>query len=206
MMEVLLGDRAVGDGHKCYVIAEIGINHNGDPLIAERLIDVAAFAGCAAVKFQKRTIEVVYTPDELAKRGLPATIFVAPARIDGHVFWWDALSANDGALDRGVRDHALNHLAGADEPVRAWAARTAAGCCPVPSATRRWDCGCFRRRLRRFGLRSGLRCFCWWRGCHLWARQPAGLLMGRQGRVDRGALRYRPAQRLRPGQHDNDRP
>jgi N-acetylneuraminate synthase len=66
-MEVLLGDRAVGDGHHCYVIAEIGINHNGDPQIAERLIDVAAFAGCEAVKFQKRTVDVVYTPDELAK-------------------------------------------------------------------------------------------------------------------------------------------
>src|SRR6478672_10039941 len=66
-MEVLLGDRAVGDGHHCYVIAEIGINHNGDPQIAERLIDVAAFAGCEAVKFQKRTVDVVYTPEELAK-------------------------------------------------------------------------------------------------------------------------------------------
>src|SRR4051795_11236174 len=66
-MEVLLGDRAVGDGHHCYVIAEIGINHNGDPQIAERLIDVAAFAGCEAVKFQKRTVDVVYTADELAK-------------------------------------------------------------------------------------------------------------------------------------------
>ena len=66
-MEVLLGDRAVGDGHRCYVIAEIGINHNGDPQIAERLIDVAAFAGCEAVKFQKRTVDVVYTPEELAK-------------------------------------------------------------------------------------------------------------------------------------------
>ncbi len=66
-MEVLLGDRAVGDGHRCYVIAEIGINHNGDPQIAERLIDVASFAGCEAVKFQKRTVDVVYTPEELAK-------------------------------------------------------------------------------------------------------------------------------------------
>src|SRR3982751_2354286 len=66
-MEVVLGDRAVGDGHKCYVIAEIGINHNGDPQIAQKLIDVASFAGCEAVKFQKRTVEVVYTPAELAK-------------------------------------------------------------------------------------------------------------------------------------------
>jgi N-acetylneuraminate synthase len=66
-MEVLLGDRLVGDGHPCFVIAEIGINHNGDPQIAKKLIDVASLAGCEAVKFQKRTIDVVYTPEELAK-------------------------------------------------------------------------------------------------------------------------------------------
>jgi N-acetylneuraminate synthase len=67
MPEVYLGDRAVGDGHPCYVLAEIGINHNGDVATAKKLIDVAALAGCEAVKFQKRTIEVVYTADELAK-------------------------------------------------------------------------------------------------------------------------------------------
>jgi N-acetylneuraminate synthase len=66
-MEVRLGDRPVGDGHPCFVIAEIGINHNGDTQVAQKLIDVASLAGCEAVKFQKRTIEVVYTPEELAK-------------------------------------------------------------------------------------------------------------------------------------------
>ena len=66
-MEVLLGERPVGDGHPCFVLAEIGINHNGDAQIARKLIDVAAFAGCEGVKFQKRTIEIVYTPEELAK-------------------------------------------------------------------------------------------------------------------------------------------
>jgi N-acetylneuraminate synthase len=66
-MEVLLGDRPVGDGQPCYVLAEIGINHNGDVQIAQKLIDVAAFAGCEGVKFQKRTVDVVYTSEELAK-------------------------------------------------------------------------------------------------------------------------------------------
>jgi len=66
-MEVLLGDRPVGDGLPCFVLAEIGINHNGDTQIAKKLIDVASFAGCEGVKFQKRTIDVVYTPEELAK-------------------------------------------------------------------------------------------------------------------------------------------
>ena len=49
------------------VIAEIGINHNGDVEVAKKLIDVAEAAGCNAVKFQKRTIDIVYTPEELAK-------------------------------------------------------------------------------------------------------------------------------------------
>jgi N-acetylneuraminate synthase len=49
------------------VIAEIGINHNGDVAQAKRLISVAAAAECNAVKFQKRTIDVVYKPEELAK-------------------------------------------------------------------------------------------------------------------------------------------
>jgi N-acetylneuraminate synthase len=66
-MEVLLGERLVGDGHPCFVLAEIGINHNGDTQVAQKLIDVASFAGCEAVKFQKRTVDVVYTPEELAK-------------------------------------------------------------------------------------------------------------------------------------------
>lgn len=50
-----LGDRSVGPGQPCYIIAEIGINHNGDVDTAKKLIDVAAFSGCDAVKFQKRT-------------------------------------------------------------------------------------------------------------------------------------------------------
>lgn len=50
---------------RCFVIAEIGINHNGDLGIAKRLIDLAKETGCDAVKFQKRTIELVYTPEQL---------------------------------------------------------------------------------------------------------------------------------------------
>jgi len=65
--EIKIGDRLVGDGQPCYVVAEIGINHNGDINIARKLIDVAAAASCSAVKFQKRTIEVVYSAEELAR-------------------------------------------------------------------------------------------------------------------------------------------
>ena len=52
---------------KTYICAEIGINHNGDLKTAKKLIDMAVFAGADAVKFQKRTISEVYTPEELEK-------------------------------------------------------------------------------------------------------------------------------------------
>lgn len=64
---VKLGSKLVGDGQPVYVVAEIGINHNGDLDVAKKLIDVAVAGWCDAVKFQKRTIDVVYTPEELAK-------------------------------------------------------------------------------------------------------------------------------------------
>jgi sialic acid synthase SpsE len=55
---VTIGDKPVGPGQPVYVIGEIGINHNGDIDIARQLIDIAADAGCDAVKFQKRTPEL----------------------------------------------------------------------------------------------------------------------------------------------------
>ena len=65
--EVRLGKKVLGDGHPCYIVAEIGINHNGDLDLAKRLISVAVGAGCDAVKFQKRTVDIVYTAEELSK-------------------------------------------------------------------------------------------------------------------------------------------
>ena len=51
--------------NKTFICAEIGINHNGDLNIAKQLIDAAALAGCDAVKFQKRTVDKVYTKEYL---------------------------------------------------------------------------------------------------------------------------------------------
>jgi N-acetylneuraminate synthase len=62
--EITLGNRKVGDGHPTYIVAEIGINHNGSLDIARSLIDVAAKSGVDAVKFQKRTPELCVPPDE----------------------------------------------------------------------------------------------------------------------------------------------
>lgn len=55
---VKIGKHIIGEGHPLYIIAEIGINHNGDLDLAKRLIDAAVLAGCDAVKFQKRTPEL----------------------------------------------------------------------------------------------------------------------------------------------------
>ena len=60
---ISIGSRQIGEGQPVYVIAEIGINHNGDLEIAKNLMDVAASAGCDAVKFQKRTPELC-VPEE----------------------------------------------------------------------------------------------------------------------------------------------
>ncbi|MCK4785588.1 MAG: N-acetylneuraminate synthase family protein [Desulfobacteraceae bacterium] len=67
MQPVQIKDHIIGPGHPTFITAEIGINHNGDLKLAKKLISAAAASGCDAVKFQKRTIEVVYTPEELVQ-------------------------------------------------------------------------------------------------------------------------------------------
>ena len=57
-----LGGRAIGEGHSCFVIAEAGVNHNGDPEVAHRLVDVAADARADAVKFQTFDPEHLVSP------------------------------------------------------------------------------------------------------------------------------------------------
>ncbi len=66
-MAVVIGKHTVGPGNPCFLVAEIGINHNGDLNVAKQLIDIAVDAGWDAVKFQKRTVEVVYSAEELAR-------------------------------------------------------------------------------------------------------------------------------------------
>ncbi len=62
--ELRIGDRMVGDGHPTYIVAEIGINHNGSIEIAKRIIDAAKHAGVDAVKLQKRTPELCVPPEQ----------------------------------------------------------------------------------------------------------------------------------------------
>ncbi len=64
MAHVKLGSKLVGDGQPVFIIAEIGINHNGSLDIAKKMIDGAVHAGCDAVKFQKRTPEICVPKDQ----------------------------------------------------------------------------------------------------------------------------------------------
>ena len=62
--EVRIGNKMIGDGHPTYIVAEIGINHNGDVNSAKELIKAAKRAGVDAVKFQKRTPELCVPADQ----------------------------------------------------------------------------------------------------------------------------------------------
>jgi N-acetylneuraminate synthase len=62
---VWIGNRRVGPGLETFVVAEIGINHNGDVNLAKRLVEAAVSSGADAVKLQKRTVAIVYSDEEL---------------------------------------------------------------------------------------------------------------------------------------------
>ena len=67
MSLIKLGDRPIGPGEPCFVVAEVGINHGGNLTRAFTMINAAAESGADAVKFQKRTVDLTYTAEELAR-------------------------------------------------------------------------------------------------------------------------------------------
>src|SRR3989338_5923277 len=72
MAKVPIAHKVVGHSEPTFIVAELGINHNGDIKIAKHLIDKAVEAGADAVKFQKRTVDVVFSPEEREKsRNVP---------------------------------------------------------------------------------------------------------------------------------------
>lgn len=64
---IYIGDRAVGEGQPCFIVAEAGVNHNGDPDLAKKLIVSAKDCGADAVKFQKRTVDDILIKEALEK-------------------------------------------------------------------------------------------------------------------------------------------
>ena len=65
MRTIRIGERLVGDGQPCYIVAEAGVNHNGQAELAKRLVRVAAGAAADAVKFQKRSIPAILIREAL---------------------------------------------------------------------------------------------------------------------------------------------
>jgi len=73
--QIKIGNYQIGDDLPCFIIAELGINHNGDINIAKKLIDIACDAGVNAIKLQKRTIDVVYSEADRNKpREIPKDV------------------------------------------------------------------------------------------------------------------------------------
>lgn len=68
MHEIRIGNKIIGDNHPVYIIAEVGLNHQGDVTLAKKLIDKAVEACCDAVKFQKRSIKRIYKKDVLENK------------------------------------------------------------------------------------------------------------------------------------------
>ena len=63
--EINIENKIIGNNQPCYIIAEIGVNHNGDLILAKKLIDAAIESGADAVKFQKRNLESLYRKEAL---------------------------------------------------------------------------------------------------------------------------------------------
>ncbi|MCC6176783.1 MAG: N-acetylneuraminate synthase family protein [Chloroflexi bacterium] len=99
-MTIEIEGRTIGEGHPCYVIAEAGVNHNGDPQLAKRLVDIAADAGADAVKFQKRTVADILIAEALMR---PYTVPTSLGATYGEHREKLELSAEDYQM---LRDHA----------------------------------------------------------------------------------------------------
>lgn len=129
---VQIGNRLVGPGQPCFIVAEIGINHNGDVEIAKRLIDAAKLAGCDAVKFQKRSPEMAVPPE------MRTVMRETPWGLMTYLEYRHRAELNEdqyAAIDRHCRERDLAWFASAwDEPSIDFLEQFSPPCYKIPSA------------------------------------------------------------------------
>jgi N-acetylneuraminate synthase len=129
---IRIGDRLVGDGQPTFVVAEIGINHNGDLGIARRLIDAAVHAGVDAVKLQKRTPELCVPPDQRDQMRETPWGYITYLDYRHRV---ELGEADYGEIDRHCREQGVLWFASVwDEPSVDFLAKFDTPCYKIPSA------------------------------------------------------------------------
>ena len=96
---IAIGERRVGKGEPCFIIGEAGVNHNGSFELALELVDVAACAGCDAVKFQ------TFKPERVCSPYAPKADYVHPRRLSVGVeeVWVNGVAAIDAGKLTGQR-------------------------------------------------------------------------------------------------------
>ena len=100
-----IGQKTIGEGHPCYVIAEAGVNHNGSLALALKLVDAAAEAGADAVKFQKRDLKQLYPESLLANPNTAEWSFqyLLPVLIETELDWDDFRSIKQRCKEKGIQ-------------------------------------------------------------------------------------------------------
>jgi len=156
MRSIKISGRMVGEGFPVYIVAEIGINHNGDINMARKLIDLAVTAGCDAVKFQKRTPELCVPAEFRDKMRDTPWGYISYLEYRHRVEFGEKEYEN---IDRYCRDRGIAWFASCwDEPSVDFITRFDVPCLKIPSAclTDRALLRHFRRTSRPLVLSTGM--------------------------------------------------
>ncbi len=130
--EITIGSRQIGDGRPTYIVAEIGINHNGDVEMAKKMIEAAQHAGVDAVKFQKRTPELCVPPEQRGQMRDTPWGYITYLEYRHKVEFG---AAEYDEIDRFCRERGMTWFASAwDEPSVDFLEKNAPACYKIPSA------------------------------------------------------------------------
>lgn len=131
--EIQIGGRMIGDGYPTYIVAEIGINHNGSIENAKKLIDAARHAGVDAVKFQKRTPDLCVPPEQRNQMRETPWGYVSYLEYRKKV---EFDQEQYGEIDRYCREQGINWFASVwDEPSVNCLEEFSPICYKIPSAS-----------------------------------------------------------------------